>query len=120
MDGVQPLGRGEGVRELAPDLGDLPHRHEGGQGEERRERDDARVQRAMRGQDRARDGTGETAHPGGDLLQGALPREVPEERHPRLRVDAGARRELRVPARLLLECGHFREPLDRVDHMRVE
>ena len=46
VDRVKPLGRGERVRELAPDLGDLPHRHEGGQREQRQQRHDPRIQRA--------------------------------------------------------------------------
>ena len=120
MDGVKTLGRGEGVRELASHLGDLPHRDEGGQREQRQERHDPGVQGATLRESRAGDGDGEAAQPRRDLLQGALTREVSKERHPGLRVGLRAGRELPVPPRLLLERRHLREPLNGVDGMGVE
>ena len=96
MDRVEALGGGKRVGQLAPHLGNLPHRHEGGQREERQERHDPRVERAVCREGSAGGGDGEATQPCRDFLQGALARQIPEERHAGLRVGVGSRGELRV------------------------
>ena len=120
MDALETLGRGEGVRELAPHLGDLPHWYEGGQGQQRQEGHGPRVQRAMPSQSSSRDGDGEAPQARGDLLQSALARKVSKEWHAGLRVGARAHRELALSTCLLLECCHFRKTLNGVDGVGVE
>ena len=117
---VEALGGGEGVGELASDLRDLPHRDEGRHRQEREEGHARGLERTVRGQGRSGDGDGHAAQPRRDLLESALARQVAEKRHARLRVGDGARRELGVPVRLLLERRHLGEALDRIDGVGVE
>ena len=80
VDRVDAARGAERVGELAADLRDLPHRHEGRHGEQREERQHAAVEPPARREPGAREHDREAAEAGRDLLPRALPRQVAEER----------------------------------------
>ena len=119
MNGVEPPRGPQRVGKLAAHLRDLPDRHEGGHGEEREQRQEARVEPPACRQRRARPDDGEPARAGGHLLPRGLPREVAEERQACLRVLARQRGEGGAARGRGLEREELGEPLHRVHRVRV-
>ena len=120
VDGGQAAGRAERVAQSAADLGEFGDGHEGAHREQGEQGGERGVDLALHGERAADRQHGEAAQSGQPFEHHALHGDLAVEGAAHGGVLAHPLGELEAARPLALERGHLAQPLQRVDHVRVE